>query len=505
MKSVSNYLLRSGGLLACLAIMLHPAQLPAREAARADILAAMRSATAFLSEELAMNGGYVWTVSEDMTRRWGETPARPSQIWLQGGTELVGEVMLDAWLATGDDLFLDVARDAADAIVYGQHPLGGWHYFIDFDPTGVPAWYESEASQYIFGMEEYRYFYGNATFDDRATQATAQFLLRFYNLTRDAAYREPVLKALDFVLVSQYPNGAWPQRFPLRDDYAHDGFPDYTSFYTLNDGAARANIELLLNAWRTLGNPQYFAAAQRGADALIALQGPEDQGCWAEQYGFDLQPIAARTHEPAGYVVRESIGAMTILARFYLLTGDTRFLDPIPRCLDWFERINRESADEMYPRPRYWEPGTNRPIYVVQTDERTPDGYGVFLWTSDPARTNCDGGPCRGNGRPIVDVAYFREQFDSIVNSTTSDERHAYLEKMLASAARWPASDESAAEVIAALDDRGAWVTDGIQVNVTHATTVAEQQAHIRGFSTHVFVDRMRVLINALTNTGEDK
>lgn len=453
-----------------------------------------------MNEEVALHGGYVWVVSEDLTGRWGELRARPSQIWLQGGTERIGQVMLDAYEATQDELFLNVARNAADAIIHGQHPLGGWHYFIDFEPAGVLQWYETEASKFLFGMEEYRHFYGNATFDDRATQDAARFLLRFFDLTKEAAYREPVLKALDFLMESQYPNGAWPQRYPLRDDFSHDGFPDYTSFYTLNDGAAQANIELLLEAWDTLGDRQYFESAQRGADAFIALQGPEDQGCWAEQYGPDMQPIAARTHEPPGYVIRESIGVMTVLARFYLMTADRRFLDPIPRCLDWFDRINRESAEQMYPKPRYWEPGTNQPIYVVETDERTPEGYGVFLWTSDPAETLCGDDPCKGDGEPFVDAGYFRGQFDVIENLASANERSAYLAKMLASAARRPQSSESASSIIASLDERGAWVTDGNRVNEPNAKTEAELHPSIRGISTRTFAERMWALIAALSD-----
>jgi len=497
--------LRRYAFLCLLAGALWPTLTPAAVPTREVVVAAMKQATTFMDENVALNGGYVWVVSDDLEKRWGEVPARPSQVWLQGGTELVGEVLLDAWKATDDDFYLDVARKAADAIVYGQHPLGGWHYFIDFDPTGVPEWYEAEASRFLFGYEEYRYFYGNATFDDRATQDTAEFLLRFYNLTREAAYREPVLKALDFVLASQYANGAWPQRYPLRDDYAHDGFPDYTSFYTLNDGATQANIELLLTAWETLGDLRYYEAAVLAVDALITMQGPEGQACWAEQYGPDMQPIAARTHEPAGYVVRESIGVMSILARFYLMTGNRRYLEPIPMCLDWFDRINRESAEQRYPRPRYWEPGSNRPIYVVQTDKRTPEGYGVFLWTSDPALTVCDDGPCEGDGSPIVNVAYFREQFDEISSAATADERRDYLEKMLATAAMRSASDECTAEIIASMDDRGAWVTDRIRVNEPHAATMEEQHPYVRGISTQTFVNRMRALINALHSKGEEQ
>ena len=37
----------------------------------------------------------------------------------------MGEVFLDAYEATGDTQFLDAARKAADALVFGQHPRGG--------------------------------------------------------------------------------------------------------------------------------------------------------------------------------------------------------------------------------------------------------------------------------------------------------------------------------------------------------------------------------------------
>lgn len=486
-----------------LALVLGAAGASAAEPSPDDILATMKKATAFMSEQVALNGGYVWVVSPDFSRRWGEVPARPSQIWLQGGTESVGEVMLDAYEATGDEAFLDVARKAADAIVYGQLPTGGWHYFIDFSPPGLNGWYENVASRFLFGYEEYRHYYGNATFDDRVTQDAARFLLRFYNLTLEAAYRAPVLEALDFIVESQFPNGAWPQRFPLHQDPSDDR-PDYPSLYTLNDGAMQANIELLLDAHSTLGDPRYFDSAKHGVDALVALQGPEGQGGWAEQFGPDMQPAAARTHEPPGYVVRESIGVVDVLTRFYLLTGDRRYLAPIPRAFDWFDRINRESTAEQYPKPRYWEPGTNRPLYVVATDEVFPSGHGKFIWTTDPSQTRCDDGPCEGDGKPVVDVAPLRARHVEVAALTTPQARTDYLDAMLAAetaarAARQIDRDESTSDIIAAMDARGAWVTDDIRVTRPNADTGEKDHMEtVRGISTRVFVDRITTLISAL-------
>lgn len=458
----------------------------------------MKRAATFMNEKVALRGGHVWLVSEDLGRRWGEIPARPSQIWLQGGTERVGQVMLDAYEVTKDVYYLDSARKAADALVFGQHPLGGWHYFIDFDPAGTPDWYETDASQFRWGYEEYRHYYGNATFDDRVTPDAAMFLLRFYRLTHEAAYREPVLKALNFVLAAQYPNGAWPQRFPLRYEFAHDGLPDYTSFYTLNDGAMLAIVELLYDAYETLGDARYFESVRRGVDALLAMQGPDDQAAWAEQHGPNMRPIAARTHEPAGYVVRESYMSILMLEEFYLRTGDARYLAPVPRCLDWFDRINREAAAAKYPTPRYWEPVTNKPVYVVRTQELTAEGYGKYIWTTDPAKARCDGQPCKADGKPVADVAPMRAQYDTLAAMTTPKARAARLAEMKTRRSRKPRGNEKLADVIAALDARGAWVTDTNVVQRANASTEAEQSEVVRGISTGIFASRMETLIAAL-------
>jgi hypothetical protein len=478
-----------------MAVALAATRVMAAEPTRAEALAAMKKATTFMSDEVALHGGYVWLVSEDLRRRWGEIPARPSQIWLQGGTERVGQVLLDAYEATRDDDYLKAARRAADALVFGQHPLGGWHYFIDFEPSGVAEWYETQASRFRYGYEEYRHFYGNATFDDRVTPDAALFLLRFYRVTHEAAYRDPVRKALDFVLAAQFPNGAWPQRFPLRDEYTHDGLPDYTSFYTLNDGATLAIVELLLEAFETLGDTRYFEGARRGVDALIALQGPDGQAAWAEQHGPDMRPIAARTHEPAGYVVRESRMAIAMLAEFYLLTGDRRYLAPMPRALAWYERINREAAAQKYPTPRYWEPGTNRPLYVVRTHELTAEGYGKYKWVTDPSQTDCEGRPCKGDGKPIVDVAPIRAEYTALAALTTPRERAVHLAELRARRARPARSGEGVASIIAAMDARGAWVTDGNVVPRPNASSESEERETVRGISTRVFANRLEALI----------
>ena len=58
---------------------------------RAAILATMKRAAAFMTDEAAVGGGYVWNVLPDFSRRWGELEASPTMIWVQPpGTATMG-------------------------------------------------------------------------------------------------------------------------------------------------------------------------------------------------------------------------------------------------------------------------------------------------------------------------------------------------------------------------------------------------------------------------------
>ena len=475
------------------------------EPAKKEVLVAMKRATQFMVEKVAYRGGYVWAVSEDLSQRWGEVPARNTQIWVQHATPVVGMTLLDAYDVTRDPVYLEGARKAADALIYGQHHLGGWHYVIDFDPKGLKEWYEKEASRFKWGMEEHRHYYGNATFDDGNTASAARFLLRFYLTTLEAAYRGPVLKALDFMLMAQYPNGAWPQRYPLRYDFAHDGFPDYTSFYTLNDGSAKSNIEVLVEAYERLGDERYLEAAKRGVEFMIAVQGPEGQAAWAEQYDpKTMQPVAARTHEPAGFVIRESIQVIELLEMFYLMTGDRRYLRPIPGCLAWLDRVNREALELKRPPGRYYQLGTNLPIYVLRTDKTNAEGYGLYRWSTTEARGDGYGlyrwNEAEPQVRPVVDVESIRKEYERIAALSPAQARAEYAKRSGSwDTPREPpeASNISVGDILKNMDSRGAWVRNDVRV----LAVVPQSQGinpgtfvTIRGISTATFVRNLHIL-----------
>ncbi len=464
-----------------------------------EVLTAMKKATEFFSTKVSNRGGYVWNVSEDFSKHYGEVPARKSQIWVQSGTPMVGMILLDAYEATGDKFYLQAAEKAADALIFGQTKEGGWHYVVDFEPQGLQDWYKNKASKFKWGMEEQRFYKGNATFDDGNSQNATRFILGLYIVSKNEKYKQPLLKALVFFLKAQYPNGAFPQRFPLKYDFIHDGFPDYTSYYTLNDGAAVTAIQVLVDAYENLGDKKYLDAAKRAVDFLIAVQGPEDQGCWAEQYHPDtMQPVKARTHEPAGFVIRESEQVIETLEMFYKMTGDRRYLRPIPYCLNWFERLNKEAIEFKRTPARYYELGTNLPVYVIRTAETYEHGYGKYLWSNKVAsesKLGTTGSSTDLDVRQIVNVEPIRQEYERIKSLDAKTARAEY-EKSNGWNERQSVESKWITDAIKAMDIRGAWITDCRVLKLDAGSNGMNSGDFeiIKGYSTGVFVRNLRIM-----------
>ncbi|MEZ0471696.1 pectate lyase [Luteimonas salinilitoris] len=401
-------------LAACLGVAggAAAADVPTREAT----LATMKRATRFMVEEVATEGGYVWSYLPDRSRQWGELEAYPSMIWVQPpGTATMGHLFLDAYHATGDAYYYDAARQAADALVAGQHDSGGWNYLIDTaGEDSLRKWYDT-IGRNAWRLEEFQHDYGNATFDDGGTSEAMQFLLRLYLEKRDAAYRAPLEKAIDFVLDSQYPIGGWPQRYPHGEPVGLHGLPDYTPLITFNDDVAEENIEFLLMVHRTLDyeRERVLDAIGRAMNAFLVTQQGQPQPGWGLQYTTpDLKPAGARSYEPNGIVTHATAANVRKLMDFYRLTGDSKFLARIPEALDWLDRVRLPEALVVDGRthPTFLEIGTDRPIYLHRRGSNVSNG--AYYTDHDPANTIGHYGSTRR-----IDVAALRAEYEALANT----------------------------------------------------------------------------------------
>ena len=165
---------------------------------------AMMVATKYMVDSVSTNGGYVWYYLPDLSRRWGEMEAYKTMIWVQdGGTVTVGDMLLDAYKATGDEYFYQAAEKAAGAMIWGQSNEGGWNYMIDFaGDRSLKQWYATIGKN-GWRLEEFQHYYGNSTYDDEVTSDAARFLLKLYLVKLDPKYKPALDKAINFILKSQ--------------------------------------------------------------------------------------------------------------------------------------------------------------------------------------------------------------------------------------------------------------------------------------------------------------
>ena len=375
---------------------------------RAAALDAMKRATTFMIDTVAHKGGFVWSYLPDLSRRWGELEARETMIWIQPpGTPSMGHLFLDAYHATGDDFYHRAAMRVAGALIYAQHPSGGWSYVADWaGGASLREWYDT-IGRNAWRLEEFQHFWGNATFDDGGTTSSASFLLRLYLEKRDPAIKAALNRAIRFVLDSQHPSGAWPQRFPPPAyAFTKAGRPDYTSYLTFNDEVTAGNVEFLILCYQALGETRFLEPIRRAMMAFVAMRLPPPQAGWALQYTTDLQPAGARGYEPKALATHTTASCILQLLEFYRLTGDARFLAPIPDALDWLDsvRLPSDLATAGRTHPTFVEPGTNRPLFLHRRGSNVVNGE--YYVDGDPKNTIGHYGSTRQ-----IDVAQLRQQY----------------------------------------------------------------------------------------------
>lgn len=476
---------------------------PAQEAppSRDAVLSVMHEATDFMFDTLANRGGFVWFYTMDL-EPYGELKARPSMIWVEPpGTPSVGLALLEAYGVTGDAYYLHRAEQVAVALAQGQHPSGGWNYFIDFDPGGLPAYYENFFSK-CWGWQEYLKPRSNCTFDDYSTTEATRFFLRLNAVAPSAQQRAVLDNTLEHILRAQYPDGGWPQRFP---DAEADH--DYSADRTFNDEVAYDCITVLLEAAERLGDPRYREAALAGMDFFIRAQLPTPQAGWAQQYDADLKPTWGRPFEIGTVCSSQTVENILHLFEFFTITGDAKYLAPVPAALDWLE-VSRLPGVTGYTHTGFYEMGTNRPVYILQTGTTIAD----VRYTETFEKAGC----YPYDHEVAIDVAGLRREHERLAALTPEAAQAEYAAKkskttlprdsikgghLAVALNKVPQSAEGIASIVNGLDERKGWRDDVTQLDPYSPFTAPplKTKAYIVGG----YIARMYRLLNYL-NAGTD-
>jgi PelA/Pel-15E family pectate lyase len=251
----------------------------------------------------------------------------------------------------------DEARAAADQVLRYQSEAGAWPKNTDLLAPASDA----EIAEIQKG--------GSAnTIDNGATTLPLRFLAQVAIATDNEEYRAAVLRGVDYLLAAQYPNGGFPQFFPLRPR-------GYYSHITYNDGAMIGALQLLrdvADARAPFGfvdagsRERASAAVARGIECILKTQIRQDGAltAWCAQHDAKtLEPAWARAYEPPSLSGSESVGIVRFLMAIEKPSPEV--IASVEGAVAWFRRV---------------------PIHGQRLDERrNPDGRKERILTPDPA------------------------------------------------------------------------------------------------------------------------
>jgi PelA/Pel-15E family pectate lyase len=219
------------------------------------------------------------------------------------------------------------ARHVADVIVSFQTPAGGWSKNLDLSgdvrargQSYTPDNLSKHPGPDDFDTPKDPHWNYVGTLDNDATNTELHFLALVSGAIPGAAgeaYRASFLRGIRYLLAAQFPNGGWPQVWPLEGGY-HDAI-------TYNDNAVTESAETLTAVAEGAGNYAFVPAElrrQARASAEHALQcilGTQivvkgQRTVWAQQHdALTLAPVAGRNYEPAALSSGESASVLVYL------------------------------------------------------------------------------------------------------------------------------------------------------------------------------------------------
>ena len=239
----------------------------------------------------------------------------------------------------------------ADIIVSFQTPAGGWGKNIEMSKEPRRAG-ESFASNNLLRSvspgdfdspreSDWNYV---GTIDNDATTTQLRFLARTISAIAphdSATYRSAFLTGMRYLFAAQFPNGGWPQVWPLEGGY-HDAI-------TFNDNAMVNVMELMRRVADGQGEYSFVpheissraeASFARGTQCILATQIRSNgkRTVWPQQdNAVTLRPASARNYEPPAQSSCESADLLLMLMNN--LAHPTREqLDAIRAAAAWFRR-----------------------------------------------------------------------------------------------------------------------------------------------------------------------
>lgn len=220
------------------------------------------------------------------------------------------------------------ARRIADAIVSFQTPAGGWSKNQDRTIARLPGQRFSNDAETMeqnpanFDAPADRSWTFVGTLDNEATWTEMRFLAKVAAHAPGAqgdAWRASIERGVRYLLNAQYPNGGWPQIWPLEGGF-HDSI-------TFNDNAVANAAMLLRDVSQGREGFDFVSidlksrageATHKAVEVILAAQVRQDDRLlgWPQQVEpMRLVPTSARNYEPRSIASGETTDILIFLMR----------------------------------------------------------------------------------------------------------------------------------------------------------------------------------------------
>lgn len=249
----------------------------------------------------------------------GATPP-PAPLAIRGNSSHMPLDRPAAWYGSAE------ARAVADAIVTFQTPAGGWSKNQDRSLARLPGQRFSNDAETMeqnpanFDAPGDRFWTFVGTLDNNSTWTEMRYLAKVAARTpgrQGDAWRASVIKGVRYLLNAQYPNGGWPQIWPLEGGF-HDSI-------TFNDNAVAEAAMILRDVANGAEGFDFVPAdlkarageaTKKAIDVTLAAQvrqGDKLLG-WPQQVEpMRLVPTSARNYEPRSIASGETTDILLFL------------------------------------------------------------------------------------------------------------------------------------------------------------------------------------------------
>jgi PelA/Pel-15E family pectate lyase len=240
--------------------------------------------------------------------------------------------MPDDWFRT------EAGKNVVNNVLTWQNANGGW--FKNYNPTKPrPPVVVDEPDNAAPG-DGPEVWHQVSTIDNDATYTELRVLARAQRVLNRDDYRSAFLRGVEYLLKAQYPNGGWPQRFPLQNNYGRH--------ITFNDDAMTEVCRLMRDVGERDQDFRFVnenlrarcdAAYRRGIDCILQCQIVQKGvlTAWAQQHDeVTLKPAGGRTYELPAISGRESEDIVRLLME--IEKPDDRAKRAIAAAAAWYER-----------------------------------------------------------------------------------------------------------------------------------------------------------------------